>query len=192
MTHPKITIVGAGNVGATCALRAAMRDLGDIVLVDVIEGLAAWKAMEALGKIAHPSAVGPLISALEETDPYMQARAALALGNIRDPRAVQPLIQVLQFSERERREGANAFGPSVHDDDLLDHFIGDKAMVVRMYRAAPDASDRTAKARAAAAEALGRIGHREAVPSLQASLTNDHSDLVRKAATDALHKLGAL
>jgi len=46
MTHPKITVVGAGNVGATCALWAAARDLGDIVLVDVIEGLAAGKALD--------------------------------------------------------------------------------------------------------------------------------------------------
>jgi len=46
MAHPKITVVGAGNVGATCALWAAARDLGDIVLVDVIEGLAAGKALD--------------------------------------------------------------------------------------------------------------------------------------------------
>jgi len=46
MSHPKITIVGAGNVGASCALWAAMRDLGDIVLVDVVEGLAAGKALD--------------------------------------------------------------------------------------------------------------------------------------------------
>jgi len=46
MTHPKITIVGAGNVGATAALLAAQRDLGEIVLVDVVEGLAAGKALD--------------------------------------------------------------------------------------------------------------------------------------------------
>jgi len=46
MKHPKITVVGAGNVGASCALWAAMRDLGDIVLVDVVEGLAAGKALD--------------------------------------------------------------------------------------------------------------------------------------------------
>ena len=46
MTHPKLTIVGAGNVGATAAHWAAMRDLGDIVLVDVADGLAAGKALD--------------------------------------------------------------------------------------------------------------------------------------------------
>ncbi len=46
MTHPKITIVGAGNVGASCALWAAARDLGDVVLVDIVDGLAAGKALD--------------------------------------------------------------------------------------------------------------------------------------------------
>jgi len=46
MSHPKITVVGAGNVGATCALWAAARDLGDVVLVDIVDGLAAGKALD--------------------------------------------------------------------------------------------------------------------------------------------------
>ena len=46
MTHPKITIVGAGNVGATSALWAAARNLGDVCLVDVIPGLAEGKALD--------------------------------------------------------------------------------------------------------------------------------------------------
>ncbi|MCX5675989.1 MAG: malate dehydrogenase [Planctomycetota bacterium] len=46
MAHPKITVVGAGNVGASCALWAAARDLGDVVLVDVLDGLAAGKALD--------------------------------------------------------------------------------------------------------------------------------------------------
>jgi len=46
MAHPKITIVGAGNVGASCALWAAARDLGDVVLVDIVDGLAAGKALD--------------------------------------------------------------------------------------------------------------------------------------------------
>jgi malate dehydrogenase len=46
MAHPKITVVGAGHVGATCALYAAQRDLGDVVLVDIVDGLAAGKALD--------------------------------------------------------------------------------------------------------------------------------------------------
>jgi len=41
-----MTIVGAGNVGATTAYAAATRQLGDIVLLDIVEGLAEGKALD--------------------------------------------------------------------------------------------------------------------------------------------------
>ena len=46
MARDKITIVGAGNVGATTAHIAATRELGDIVLLDIVEGLAEGKALD--------------------------------------------------------------------------------------------------------------------------------------------------
>lgn len=42
----KITIVGSGNVGATAAHWAAAKELGDIVLVDIIEGVPQGKALD--------------------------------------------------------------------------------------------------------------------------------------------------
>ncbi len=42
----KITIVGAGNVGATAAHWAAAKELGDIVLVDVVEGIPQGKGLD--------------------------------------------------------------------------------------------------------------------------------------------------
>lgn len=44
----KISIIGAGNVGATCAHWAAAKELGDIVLVDVIEGVPQGKALDLM------------------------------------------------------------------------------------------------------------------------------------------------
>lgn len=44
----KITVVGAGNVGATCAQRLAERGYADIVLVDIIEGMPQGKALDIL------------------------------------------------------------------------------------------------------------------------------------------------
>jgi malate dehydrogenase len=46
VTRDKITIVGAGNVGATAAYTAANKELGDIVLLDIVKGLAAGKALD--------------------------------------------------------------------------------------------------------------------------------------------------
>ena len=42
----KITIIGAGNVGSTIAMKVFERDLADIVLIDVVEGLAEGKALD--------------------------------------------------------------------------------------------------------------------------------------------------
>jgi len=46
MLRNKITIVGAGNVGATAAYIAATKQLGDIVLLDIVKGLAEGKALD--------------------------------------------------------------------------------------------------------------------------------------------------
>lgn len=42
----KITVVGAGNVGATCAQRLVEGDLADVYLMDVVEGVARGKALD--------------------------------------------------------------------------------------------------------------------------------------------------
>lgn len=46
MRRAKITVIGAGNVGATCAHWAASKELGDIVLVDIVEGMPQGKALD--------------------------------------------------------------------------------------------------------------------------------------------------
>lgn len=42
----KVTVVGAGNVGATCAHRIVEGNIADVYLVDVVEGLAEGKALD--------------------------------------------------------------------------------------------------------------------------------------------------
>ena len=42
----KITVVGAGNVGATTVQRLAERDYADLVMVDIVEGLPQGKALD--------------------------------------------------------------------------------------------------------------------------------------------------
>src|SRR5438309_5465188 len=48
MRRAKISIIGAGNVGATCAHWAASKELGDIILVDIpqVEGMPQGKALD--------------------------------------------------------------------------------------------------------------------------------------------------
>ncbi len=44
----KITVVGAGNVGATTAHRLADKQLGDVVLIDILEGIPQGKGLDLL------------------------------------------------------------------------------------------------------------------------------------------------
>ncbi len=48
MARKKVTIIGAGNVGATCAHWIASKELADVVLVDIVEGAAKGKALDLL------------------------------------------------------------------------------------------------------------------------------------------------
>ncbi len=44
----KVTVVGAGNVGATAAQRLAEKDLCDVVLIDIVEGVPQGKSLDLM------------------------------------------------------------------------------------------------------------------------------------------------
>ena len=44
----KVTVVGAGNVGATAAMRLAEKELADVVLIDILEDVPAGKALDLM------------------------------------------------------------------------------------------------------------------------------------------------
>ena len=48
MPRPQVTVVGAGNVGASVAQRVAEAGLADVVLIDIVEGLPQGKALDIL------------------------------------------------------------------------------------------------------------------------------------------------
>lgn len=48
MRRAKITIIGGGFVGSTCAHWAAAKELGDIVLLDIVEGMPQGKALDLM------------------------------------------------------------------------------------------------------------------------------------------------
>lgn len=61
MSKAKITVVGAGNVGAAAAHIAASKGLGDVVLIDIVEGLAEGKALDMAQARGVYAAAGNLI-----------------------------------------------------------------------------------------------------------------------------------
>jgi malate dehydrogenase len=46
MARNKIALVGAGNIGGTLALLAGLKDLGDVVLFDIVDGVPQGKALD--------------------------------------------------------------------------------------------------------------------------------------------------
>ena len=62
----KITVVGAGNVGATAAHWAASRELGDVVLIDIAEGIPQGKGLD----LYEASPVYGFDSAITGTNDY--------------------------------------------------------------------------------------------------------------------------
>src|SRR5271156_1996700 len=46
MARKKIALVGAGQIGGTLALLAGVKELGDVVLLDIMEGIPQGKALD--------------------------------------------------------------------------------------------------------------------------------------------------
>jgi len=44
----KISVIGAGNVGATCVQRIAEKGYADVVMLDIVEGLPQGKALDMM------------------------------------------------------------------------------------------------------------------------------------------------
>ena len=63
---PKVTIIGAGNVGATAAHIIASKNLADVVLVDVVEGMPQGKALDMM----HMRSVEGFTVAVTGTNDY--------------------------------------------------------------------------------------------------------------------------
>ena len=50
MSKPKATVVGAGFVGATTAQRLVEKEIADVVLIDIVDGLPQGKALDMMVK----------------------------------------------------------------------------------------------------------------------------------------------
>jgi malate dehydrogenase len=48
MARPKIALIGGGQIGGTLALMAAQKELGDVVLFDIVEGMPQGKALDIM------------------------------------------------------------------------------------------------------------------------------------------------
>jgi len=66
MSLPKVTVIGAGQVGATAAFLMATKELADVVLVDVADGIPQGKALDMM----HARSVEKFASTVVGTNDY--------------------------------------------------------------------------------------------------------------------------
>jgi malate dehydrogenase len=66
----KISLIGAGNIGGTLAHLAAMKKLGDITLIDVVEGMPQGKALD----LSQSAAVEGFTNKIEGTNDFSQMK----------------------------------------------------------------------------------------------------------------------
>src|SRR5919206_855818 len=114
MNRKKITVVGAGNVGATTAQRLAERDYADVVLVDIVEGLPQGKALD-----------------LNQSGPVVGYEAQVVGTNGYEETAGSEIVVITSGSPRK---------PGMSRDDLLEvnkSIVGDVSEQVR--ERSPDA-----------------------------------------------------
>ena len=72
MTRNKIALVGAGNIGGTLALLAGLKELGDVVLFDIVDGIPQGKALD----IAEASPVEGFDAAVSGANDYSDIAGA--------------------------------------------------------------------------------------------------------------------
>ena len=72
MARNKIALIGAGNIGGTLALLAGLKELGDVVLFDVVNGIPQGKALD----IAEASPVEGFDAKLSGAKSYTAIRGA--------------------------------------------------------------------------------------------------------------------
>ena len=72
MARKKIALVGAGQIGGTLALLAGLKDLGDVVLFDVVEGVPQGKALD----LAEAAPVEGFDASYVGTDTYDTLKGA--------------------------------------------------------------------------------------------------------------------
>ncbi len=72
MARPKIALIGAGQIGGTLAHLVALKELGDVVLFDIAEGIPQGKALD----LAESGPVEPFDAKLKGTNDYADIAGA--------------------------------------------------------------------------------------------------------------------
>lgn len=150
------------------------------VLTDRAAGAHRLRAAWLLGRLGEPSALAPLLGALEDPEAALRGGAAYALGSLANPGAIPALARALRHDSdgQVRADAAWALG-----------LMGEDEVIDPLLEALGDAAE-LPEVRGQAAESLTGPGSARAIPGLLAALT-DPSPAIRYWCAFALGELGA-
>ena len=85
MANPKVTVVGAGNVGAMVAQRIVEKQLADVVLIDIVEGLPQGKALDMMQSAATEGFDSAIVGTNDYADTKDSDVVVITAGIARKP-----------------------------------------------------------------------------------------------------------
>jgi malate dehydrogenase len=85
MKRAKVTVVGAGFVGATAAQRIVEKDLADVVLIDIVEGLPQGKALDMMESAPVEGFSSKILGTNQYADTAGSAVIVITAGLARKP-----------------------------------------------------------------------------------------------------------
>ena len=89
MARNKIALIGAGQIGGTLALLAGIKELGDVVLFDIVEGVPQGKGLD----IVQGSSIEGYDAAIAGSNDYADINGAdVVIVDIRHSRQAERLI----------------------------------------------------------------------------------------------------
>ena len=137
------------------------------------------RAARFLGANGIKDAVPALVGLLHDTKTEVQAAAIVSLGKLGGAGVVPAILNLLEDSKSKR----------VHYFAL--YALGDLAATEAIPSIRVSLSDDRADVRQAAATALGKLGNASSLPQLKPMVENDRDDKVRKAAAEAVFRIGS-
>gem|GEM_PF-1204722 len=151
------------------------------------------ETIKAVSRIRTPETVSLLVEALNDRDEQVQREACLGLGRMRDVSTAPVLVDVVKpprsFHRERHRSNAVKAAALWALGEIGDHSaIPYCQSLLRKGSRNPFRLGRRDPLRAAAARALGSIGNEECRSFLM-QFTNDRSETVRDAVTDALRRI---
>src|SRR6266853_1914440 len=137
MRH-KVTIVGSGNVGATAAHWIASKELADVVLIDIVEGVPQGKGLDLLEAMPIEKRDSHVVGTQDYADTansdIVVVTAGIPITELMDAATVERLVQRTRDGGAEivkyLKTGSAYYAPSAAATEMVEAILKDKKKIL--------------------------------------------------------------